>query len=157
MILEIYHRYFVLSKHFPKVATACSRRLRRAPRKPPDAPYDHWCCCAQRTISGSMRRLQRGDLRGDFAGTHQTAQQLGLTHTTARGFRTWQLSEKHRLALERQAEEHHRPQATASKHRYPVRQLDYVYVYVPERVQRLYNSHHDIHNHHRRHHHNVCN
>ena len=78
------------------MATACSRR------------GDHWCCCAQRTISGSMRRLQRGDLRGDFAGTHQTAQQLGLTRTTARGFRVWQLSEEHRLALERQAEEHHR-------------------------------------------------
>ena len=32
----------------------------------------------------------------------------GLTRTTARGFRAWQLSEKHRLALERQAKEHHR-------------------------------------------------
>ena len=41
-------------------------------------------------------------------GTNQTAQQLGLTRTTARGLRAWQLAEKHRLALERQAEEHHR-------------------------------------------------
>ena len=38
----------------------------------------------------------------------QKAQQLDLTRTTARDFSAWQLSEEHRLALERQAEEHHR-------------------------------------------------
>ena len=60
----------------------------------------------------------------------QTAQQLGLTRTTARkpislretclighlffnprGLRAWQLAEEHGLALERQAEEHHRSEA----------------------------------------------
>ena len=38
----------------------------------------------------------------------QTAQQFDLTRSTARGFSAWQLSDEHRLALQRQAEEHHR-------------------------------------------------
>ena len=38
----------------------------------------------------------------------QTAQQFDLTRSTARGFSAWQLSEEHRQALQRQAEEHHR-------------------------------------------------
>ena len=62
-----------------------------------------------RTAHGTgLAHLVHNPPLSPLIGTHQTAQQLGLTHTTARGFRAWQLSEKHRLALERQAEEHHR-------------------------------------------------
>ena len=88
--------------------------------------------------STSLAHLVHNPTLSPLIGTQQTAQQLCLTHTTARGFRTWQLSEKHRLALERQAEEHHRdygPIAArqgqyiealmpscqdAARHRYPI-------------------------------------
>ena len=56
----------------------------------------HWTA----VLAASSHRCVPSDRR--------LAQQLGLTHTTARGLRAWQLAEEFRLALERQAEEHHR-------------------------------------------------
>ena len=80
------------SANLPNLRPLCFRLNARWTRLPNSTGQPFW----RLHLTAAFRQT------GDFA------QQLGLTHTTARGLRAWQLAEEFRLALERQAEEHHR-------------------------------------------------